>query len=219
MAKRIPVALATVLVSIFIAFPVVGQAAPVHTLAELGTRLQEAQNDPRQFDVLYKAGGKVAAFCANCHGKGGNSLNPAIPNLAGQNPSYLLEQMRQFSDGERRNEFMQGMIKALSLDEKIGMVLFYSKQEVNHKPSANAALVSQGKDYFSRTCFRCHGNEGRGNETIARIAGQQLIYLNVTLKRYRDGSNLRNNPMMATNTRQMTDADIAAVAAYVSSMK
>ena len=44
---------------------------------------------------------KVAAFCANCHGEGGNSVKPDVPNLAGQNTAYLLDQVRQFSDGRR----------------------------------------------------------------------------------------------------------------------
>ena len=41
----------------------------------------------------------------------------------------------------------------------------------------------------------------------------------MTLKRYRDGSNLRTDPLMAANTRLMTDPDITAVVAYVASMK
>jgi cytochrome c553 len=219
MAKRILAALATVLISIFAALPALAQIAKAHAPVDLNARLMQLQSSPRQLDALYKAGSKVAAICANCHGEGGNSTKPDIPNLAGQNPSYLLEQMRQFSAGERKNEFMEGMIKALSPDDKLGMVVFYSKQEVTHKPLANAALASRGQAYFSKICFQCHGAEGRGNEKIARIAGQQLNYLNLTLKRYRDGSHVRNNPLMAATTRPMTDADIAAVAAYVSSIE
>lgn len=221
MAMRNSVALATLLVSMFVAFPAICQpvkAIPAASL-DLVARLQEEESHPGQREAAYKAGGKVAAFCANCHGEGGNSNNAAIPNLAGQNPTYLLEQLRQFSDGSRRNEFMERMIKALSPAEKIGIVVFYSSQEVTHKPSANAALVGQGLAYYSNVCARCHGAQGRGNAKVARVAGQQPDYLNVTLRRYRDGSGVRNEPLMAANTRLMTDADIAAVVAYVSSMK
>lgn len=45
----------------------------------------------------------------------------------------------------------------------------------------------------------------------ALAAGQQPDYLILTLKRYRDGSSLRTDPLMAANTRTMTDADIAAL--------
>jgi cytochrome c553 len=127
--------------------------------------------------------------------------------------------LRQFADGRRKNLFMEGMIKALSADEKVGVVLYYASKDVTFKPPSNAALAAKGQDYYNKICFRCHGDQGRGNETIARIAGQQPVYLNTTLKRYRDGSALRKDPLMAANTKSMTDADIDAVVAYVSSLK
>jgi cytochrome c553 len=221
MAKKIKVALASMLASMFLTFPAMGQIASPHLPADtdLAAHLKMLQSNPAQTEAMHKIGRKVAAVCAYCHGDGGNSLKPDIPNLAGQNPAYLLEQMRQFSTGERRNEFMQGLIKALKPEEKIGMVIFYSGQEVTHKPATNAALVSKGQEYYSKTCWRCHGEQGRGNEAFARIAGQQADYLTTTLKRYRDGSIARKNSLMAANTQLMTDADIAAVVAYVSSMK
>jgi len=139
---------------------------------DLAARLKEVQLDPKLQESLLKTGQRVAAVCANCHGEGGNSSKPDIPNLAGQNPSYLVEQLRQFADGQRRYEFMEGMIKAMSRDEKIGAVLFYASQKVTHKPAANATLAAKGKDYFNKICWRCHAEDGRGNEKFARIAGQ-----------------------------------------------
>lgn len=186
---------------------------------DLNARLKEAEANPRVMEAALKTGAKVASFCANCHGEGGNSPNPETPNLAGQNTSYLLEQLRQFADGRRRNLFMEGMIRALNPEEKVGVVLHYSHQEVAVKPPVNAALAAKGQDYYNKICFRCHGDQGRGDEKIARIAGQQAGYLALTLKRYRDGSTVRTDPLMAANTKTMSDADIAAVVAYVSSMK
>jgi len=217
MAKRLSVALVLMLV----AFAAIGQPAASRPAVgiDLMTQFKAVERNPPELEAAYKTGSKVAAVCANCHGTGGNSSKPGIPNLAGQNPAYLLEQLRQFSDGRRRNEFMQGLIKALSPAEKIGVAVFFSTQEVVHKPSANVALASQGMEYYSRVCWRCHGDLGRGNEKTPRIAGQQADYLTLTLKHYRDGSSIRIEPLMAAITRLMTDADIAAVVAYVSSMK
>ncbi len=186
---------------------------------DLAARLKEVQGNPKLAEEIFKSGQKVAAVCANCHGEGGNSTKPDIPNLAGQNPAYLLEQLHKFADGERRNDFMEGMIKVLKSDEKIGMVLFYARQNVMvHKSASNAALVAKGKDYFNKICWRCHAEDGRGNEKFARIAGQQSAYLSTTLKRYRTGVGARTDPLMAASTKLMTDADIDAVVAYVSSM-
>ena len=220
MAKRFLPAMALLGLSILVCLPVAAQPAKARatTAIDLNARLVEAQADPKLTDSLYKTGRKVAAVCANCHGEGGNSVKPDIPNLAGQNPAYLLEQLRKFTDGTRRFEFMEGMIKAMNSDEKVGMVLFYGAQKANHKPATNPALVAKGKDYFSKTCFRCHGDNGRGNDKIARIAGQQADYLTITLKRYRAGTGERIDPLMAANTKLMSDADIDAVVTYVSSM-
>jgi cytochrome c553 len=42
--------------------------------------------------------------------------------------------------------------------------------------------------------------------------------LSTTLKRYRTGVGVRTDPLMAASTKLMSDADIEAVVAYVSSM-
>jgi len=193
--------------------------APRLAASAVDSKLVEIQNDPKQFEQYYRVGKKVAAFCANCHGEGGNSVKTDVPNLAGQNTAYLLDQVRQFADGRRKNEFMQGLMKALSADEKVGIAVFFSNQEVTPHPVKDAGLVARGKTYYDKTCWRCHGDQGRGSEKYARIAGQQADYLTITLRRYRDGSAARMDPIMASNTKNMSDADIQAVVAYVSSMK
>ncbi len=185
---------------------------------DLDARLREAQASPALEQGLLKTGRRVAAVCAHCHGEGGSSVKPDIPNLAGQNPAYLMEQLRQFADGRRRNEFMEGMIRAMDSDEKVGMVLFYASQPVAPRPPAPPALVAAGREYYGKVCFRCHGTDGYGNTLIPRIAGQQTGYLRTTLQRYRAGSGVRVEPLMSASTRLMSDAEIDAVAAYVASM-
>jgi cbb3-type cytochrome c oxidase subunit III len=220
MNKRTVGAVVGVLLSVSLLSSAWGQSAKANAVeVDLNARLKEVEASPRLLEAAHKTGAKVASFCANCHGEGGNSTTPDTPNLAGQNTSYLLEQLRQFADGRRRNLFMEGMIRALNPEEKIGVVLYYASKEVTEKPATNPALAAKGQDYYNKICFRCHGDQGRGNETIARIAGQQPAYLATTLKRYRDGSALRKDPLMTANTKTMTDADIAAVVAYVSSLK
>ena len=218
MARRIPAMLALALFA-GLAWHPAAMAQAGRSKVDIDTRLQQAMADPKLADELYKVGRKVSAVCANCHGDGGNSTKPSVPNLAGQNPAYLLEQVRQFADGRRRYEFMEGMIRAMNSDEKIGMVLFYAAQPVTPKPVADAALLAKGQEIFGKNCFRCHGDMGRGNDQIARIAGQQTDYLRSTLKRYRDGPNTRANSIMTPNTKLLTDADIESLVAYVSSMQ
>lgn len=186
--------------------------------AELPARLAQVQGDPKALAAALKGGARVAAVCANCHGDNGVSSKPEVPNLAGQNPAYLLEQMRQFAEGRRRNEFMEGMIKAMNADERVAAVLFYAAQAVPPRPAADAALAARGREQYTRNCFRCHGADGHGHAQLARLAGQQGPYVVATLQRYRSGGGPRVNALMADATRLLSDADIAALAEHIGSM-
>lgn len=164
------------------------------------------------------AGKKASFFCANCHGEDGNSKYPEVPNLAGQNPAYLLEQIRKFGSGQRKDEFMQGLIKVLSEDERVQISLFYSESKVV-PGNADAALVRRGQDTFAKLCVRCHGEDARGNEKIARLAGQQKEYLIRSITRYRDKTGERIDPLMQIATAPLTNDDIKAVAAYLTTKR
>ncbi len=221
MVKRIPVALTTALLAMCALQPVAAQPSRARATADvdLSVRLKEVQANPTLEQNLFKLGRKVAGVCLHCHGEGGNSMNPDIPNLAGQNPAYLLEQLRLFATGQRRNEFMEGMIKSMDSDEKIGMVLFYSAQAVKHKPATNLPLVDKGNAVYQKQCLTCHGANGLGNEKIARIAGQQPGYLRKMLDRYRTAqSGPLAQSIMTPTARGLSDADVQAVVAFVSAI-
>lgn len=194
----------------------VGQPAK----ADLAARLKEVEASPALREPIYRTGRKVAAFCANCHGDGGNSVKPEVPNLAGQNAYYLLRQLREFGDTQgRTGEFKRRLVNAMSADEKVGMVVFYSAQEVTFKPSVEAALVKKGERLYAKSCADCHEGDGRGTSDHSRIAGQQTVYLTNSLKAYRDKPSPRLDRQMALELKSMSDADIAAIVAFVSSMK
>lgn len=166
-------------------------------------------------------GGKLVQVCANCHGANGNSITPETPNLAGQNAAYLHEQMRRFADGRRKDPFMQGMIRAMNETERADTVAFLSSQAMQPQltQSPPAAQVALGKRYYDKVCFRCHGAQALGDAKVPRLAGQQPGYVVKSLKRYRDGTGERLEPLMAANTKLMSDEEITAVAAYVASMR
>jgi cytochrome c553 len=220
MTKRIRMAMGTALVAMFIAFPAMGQPAAAPAQVDLVARLKEVEGNPRQLEAMHKVGRKVAAFCSNCHGDGGNSIKPDVPNLAGQNSYYLLAQLREFSTTQRKsNEFKKRLVNVMSTDEKIGMVVFYAGQEVTVKPASNPALLKKGEELYVKRCGECHEKDGRGTKQFSRIAGQQTVYLTTSLKGYRDGTGPRLDREMVKEVKPLNDADIAAVVAYVSSMK
>src|SRR3982751_2483940 len=53
--------------------------------------------------------------CAACHGANGNSVDPrTIPVIWGQEQSYLMKQLRDFRNGERRSAVMAPIAKDLA---------------------------------------------------------------------------------------------------------
>lgn len=56
--------------------------------------------------------------CASCHGADGIALIPDAPNLAGEDPTYLVQQLRAFATGRREHEVMTDVAAALT-DEKM----------------------------------------------------------------------------------------------------
>lgn len=194
------------------------QQGPAITQAALQSRLHEAQTDPELAQKLYALGKKVAAVCANCHGQHNDPATWEVPYLDGQNPAYLVEQVRQFSQGTRKNTFMEGILKAVSRDEMVGMVLFYEQEKLPPRPASDLALLARGKAYYERICINCHAADGHGNAHLPRIAGQHAGYVHLTLQRYRDASGVRSNASMALVTRGMSDLDIQAVATYLATM-
>ena len=108
---------------------------------------------------------------------------------------------------------MEGLIKALTPDERIQIALFLSQQPVTRKP-AGRPRSADGKQLFDKLCIGCHGQHGAGAQ-IPRLAGQQVQYVEDSLKRYRSGTGERIDPRMAAYTRNLKDADIQNLAAYL----
>ncbi len=186
--------------------------------AEYELRIQQAMSGPKAHAV--HAGKRAAFLCLYCHGEDGSSVQENIPNLAGQNPVYLLTQIEKFGDGRRNDEFMSGLIKALKREDRINMAVYYSTMRPNTPTSKDAALVAKGKQRYQAACVGCHGPKGHGTTTIARLAGQRISYLTEALSHYRSSkSPPRFDPVMTTVTRSLAPSDIPAIAAYLSTLK
>jgi len=197
-----------------------GQEKPLPPSPQaMHAKLELISQNPASLSAALKDGQKAAAVCRHCHGDGGNSVLPEVPNLASQNAAYLLEQMNKFVSGQRKSSaFMEGLIKALAPDERIQIALFLSHQPVTHKPAGVDAQSIAGKSLYGKLCVTCHGASGTGTQKIPRLAGQQVQYVEDSLKRYRSGNGERIDPNMAAYTRNLKDANIQSLAAYLSTL-
>lgn len=190
-------------------------AEPPIPPAEYEVRVQQATGDAKTL-----AAGKRAAFlCVYCHGEDGNSVQENIPNLAGQNPIYLLTQIQKFGDGRRNDEFMSGLIKSLSNADRVSMAVYYAAMAPKPAKVTDAALAEKGKKRYQAVCIGCHGPQAYGNRSIARLAGQRVSYLKVALQSYREGKGVRLDPTMSVIARKLAADDEQAITAYLSSLK
>lgn len=170
---------------------------------------------PQSRQEALAAGRKASFFCANCHGEDGNSLFPEVPNLAGQHPAYLFNQIGKFASGERKNAYMQGLVKVLSDEERRKIVYYYANASA--KPRDGGANVARGKAVFAQSCGVCHGPDAHGLAAIPRLAGQPRKYLELTLANYREKTGARIFPPMSTVVGSLTPKDIDAVVSYLTS--
>jgi len=67
-------------------------------------------------------------------------------------------------------------------------------------------------------CKTCHGLDGIGRlPQVPNLAGESTIYLEKQLKAFRDGE--RHNEMMSIVAKDLSDEDIADLAAWYESVK
>ena len=88
---------------------------------------------------------------------------------------------------------------------------------------ASAPMASQAGDVAlgrekAIKCKQCHGLDGIGKmANFPNIAGQKEAYLAAQLKAYRAGS--RKDEMMSFISKDLSDEDIANLAAYYAAIK
>jgi cytochrome c553 len=185
--------------------------------AQSPERLKSLLADASAKTAAVEAGKKASSFCANCHGADGNSKLPEVPNLASQNPIYLLNQIHKFYTGERKDQWMEPAIKLLSETERLNITAYFSQMPVT--PASSAPVNKTGQELYRKVCVRCHGDQARGGERFPRLAGQQHTYLIRSLTRYRDRTGNRMEPEMLAMTAALKDEDIKALADYLSTLR
>jgi cytochrome c553 len=175
------------------------------------------------------AGKAKAAVCAACHGLDGNSLNPEWPSLAGQHDSYILNSLKAFKAGTRKNVLMAGQVAALSDQDMQDLAAYFAAQN-RQKKTADPKLLTSGerlyrggnKENGAAACIACHGPAGRGNLPAGypAIGAQHATYTAAQLKAYRSGErNSDPNQMMRNVAARLTDSEIESVASYVQGLR
>ena len=84
--------------------------------------------------------------------------------------------------------------------------------------NVQAQDAKAGRDKADAACALCHGQAGIATMPSApNLAGQPPIYTSEQLKNYRSGK--RHHEVMSVIAKPLTDAEIANLAAWYSSIK
>jgi cytochrome c553 len=83
---------------------------------------------------------------------------------------------------------------------------------------AKAGDAAAGEQRYKVNCINCHGRNGQGMASFPPIAGREAAYIVDRLTSYRARERVGpNSAIMMSLARDLTDAEIANLAAYISS--
>ena len=71
---------------------------------------------------------KSSQTCVACHGNDGVGILPEYPNLAGQHKDYIVNSLRSYKSGVRKNAIMAGMAATLTEKDIQEVAQYYSSQ-------------------------------------------------------------------------------------------
>ncbi len=182
--------------------------------------------------LLAQAGGNVtegqekAAACGGCHGEDGNGSAPIFPKLAGQHPSYLVKQLMDFKTQKRVDPTMNAMAEPLSEDDMQDIAAFYATQKLttesgNPNTTGKNLYIAGNPTAGVPACSGCHSPTASGNPqaVFPKLHGQYSAYVEKTLHDFKAAERGNDmNAMMRTVAAKLGEAEISAVAEYVSTL-
>ena len=182
-------------------------------------------------DGSAEAGKARALTCTACHGPEGNSVSPLWPNIAGQNASYLLAQLKAFKDGSRVDPLMSSQAMILTDEDMANLAVYFESLPAAAQAVADEKLIDRGEALYRggnqddkvSACLACHGPSGRGNPAAKypALQGQHAAYTAKQLSAYADGERTTDGKthMMRDIAANLDKDDIAALSSYVQGLK
>jgi cytochrome c553 len=170
-------------------------------------------------------------YCKTCHGVSGQGFRGSfpMPRLAGQQPEYLKNQLQAFIDRRRTNPVMFNVAHVLSPVMLEGLSTYFRNLDPKPLGGAPKELMAEGRKIYEGgipsaevpPCASCHGPDAKGADAFPRLAGQlnDYIYRKLTnwdKERGQDKAKPDNSAIMQPIAHNLNEAQIKAVAAYLS---
>lgn len=172
-------------------------------------------------------------YCKTCHGLSGQGFRGSfpMPRLAGQQPEYVKNQLQAFIERRRTNPVMFNVAHVLTPAMVTALSAYF--KDLDPKPLGGAPRdsLAAGKKIYEEgvpaaevpPCASCHGPDAKGADAFPRLAGQLHDYMikkltNWDKERGQDKANPDNSAVMQPIAHKLTQAQIKAVAAYLSTL-
>ena len=169
-----------------------------------------------------------AQGCATCHGPHGEGVKDLnFPRIAGKPAGYLLNQLRNFRDGQRSYPPMNYLVAYLHDDYLADLADYFAAQSLEQlnppapgaaAPAAGELLARQG-DAASGVpaCVLCHGKQLSGMEPgIPGLLGLNGRYIAAQLVSWRVGTRHALNPdCMHDVASRLSETQIHDVSAWL----
>jgi len=167
-----------------------------------------------------EAGRRKAEVCAACHGPAGNSVDPAVPSIAGQPAQFISTELFLFREGNRKDPQMSPIAAGLSNGDLNDLAEYFAAEKPappkHRTASENAAAGPALAHQFN--CVQCHGRELLGQQHIPRLAGQQPGYLLTQLKGFKAGTRADIDGNMTSAAHALSDQDIEVLVDYLAGL-
>jgi cytochrome c553 len=184
------------------------------------TKALDTKGDPER-------GANAFVPCQGCHRSNAmGKTSGAYPRLAGQHATVLLKQMVDIRTGRRNNPKMEPYIEDHLADpaNMADIAAYLSGLPIVEdgvgRGTGSAKTIQAGKAIYDRDCTQCHGNNGEGDaqKFYPMVAAQHYRYLLREMHYIRDGDRGNSNPDMVKVIKPYHEADLEALADYMSSM-
>jgi cytochrome c553 len=171
--------------------------------------------------------------CAPCHGDHGQGTNnDYFPRLAGKPSGYLFNQLVAFRDGRRRYPPMNYLLQFMPDDYLHAIADYFAGQRPalpkQEATTASKSVLALGQSLVTNgdakreipACANCHGPNFTGQEpAIPGLLGLRPNYITAQLGAWRYGTRTAAAPdCMQIVAGHLTEADLTAVAAYLSTL-
>jgi cytochrome c553 len=167
------------------------------------------ESSQQAIETPYNEAVAVATLCEECHGERGISITQGVPNLAGQQPAYLIASTLEYKNRTREHEDMGEMLTEVDQVDVEEMAMYFASQSAPARDAPQFGDPVAG-EADSASCGKCHGARGISRKVmVPGLAAQEPVYLVNAIKAYRSHERSDETQMPVKTNEQINN-----IAAY-----